>query len=191
MYDIPIHLQTNISDPKSESNLHTEEDDRDWLKIIIRMAPCISVFVYTFSYGAGFGPAIYTWTSELFPSNLKGVGSSIALSSRNIVVFVVLLFYQPMIDQFGLPIVFWTHAVIMFLGNIFVFFAIPETRGLTMTQLNEMFGGLTKVMAMIITENDDASPGCDDNEVEIKAQDDWSEWSDGNSSNGTETTQVG
>ena len=61
--------------------------------------------------------------------------------SRNIVVFVVLLFYQPMIDQFGLPKVFWTHAVIMFLGNIFVFFVMPETRGLTMTQLNEIFGG--------------------------------------------------
>ena len=56
-------------------------------------------------------------------------------------MFVVLLFYQPMIDQFGLPKVFWTHAVIMFLGNIFVFFVMPETRGLTMTQLNEIFGG--------------------------------------------------
>ena len=29
----------------------------------------------------------------------------------------------------------------MFLGNIFVFFVMPETRGLTMTQLNEIFGG--------------------------------------------------
>ena len=80
MYDIPIHLQANISDHISEANPHTEEDNKDWLEIIIKMAPCISVVVYTFSYGAGFGPAIYTWTSELFPSNLKGVGSSIALS---------------------------------------------------------------------------------------------------------------
>ena len=110
--------------------------------------------------------------------------------SRNIVVFIVLLFYQPMIDQFGLPKVFWTHAVIMFLGNIFVFFVMPETRGLTMTQLNEMFGGLTKVMAMIVTENNDASPGCKNNEVEIESQVDGSEWSDGNSSNGTGITQL-
>ena len=46
-----------------------------------------------------------------------------------------------MIEQLGLSKVFWMHAVIMFLGNIFVFFAMPETRGLTMTQLNEIFGG--------------------------------------------------
>ena len=67
---------------------------------------------------------------------------------------------------------------------------MPETRGLTMTQLNEMFGGLTKVMAMIVTENNDASLGCENNEVEIESQVDGSEWSDGNSSNGTGVTQL-
>ena len=46
-----------------------------------------------------------------------------------------------MIEDLGLSKVFWTHAAIMFLGNIFVFFAMPETRGLTMTELNEVFGG--------------------------------------------------
>ena len=33
------------------------------------------------------------------------------------------------------------HASIMLLGIIFVYFAMPETRGLTLTQLNEIFGG--------------------------------------------------
>ena len=61
--------------------------------------------------------------------------------SRNIVVFIVLLFYPRMIEQLGLSKVFWAHAAIMFIGNIFVFFVMPETRGLTMTQLNEIFGG--------------------------------------------------
>ena len=61
--------------------------------------------------------------------------------SRNVVVFIVLRFYPRMINDLGLSKVFWCHAVIMFLGNIFVFFAMPETRGLTMTQLNEIFGG--------------------------------------------------
>ena len=60
--------------------------------------------------------------------------------SRNIVVFIVLLFYPRMIEQLGLSKVFWLHAAIMFIGNIFVFFVMPETRGLTMTQLNEIFG---------------------------------------------------
>merc|ERR1719242_1826474 len=141
MYDIPIHLRTNISDHILDANLHTDKDDKDGLEIIIKMAPCISVVLYTFSYGAGFGPAIYTWTSELFPSKLKGVGSSIALASRNVVVFIILKFYPSMIDDLGLSKIFWLHAGVMLIGNIFVFFVMPETRGLTMTQLNEIFGG--------------------------------------------------
>lgn len=35
-----------------------------------------------------------------------------------------------------------------------------------------------KELNVNIPENDDASPGCNDNEVEIKAQVDWSEWSE-------------
>ena len=46
-----------------------------------------------------------------------------------------------MIADLGLSKIFWMHAAVMFIGNIFVFFAMPETRGLTMTELNEIFGG--------------------------------------------------
>jgi len=123
------------------SGVKSEKDENGWYDVVIKMAPCVSVVLYTFSYGAGCGPAIYTWTSELFPSKLKGVGSSIALASRNVVVFIVLKFYPTMIDDLGLSKIFWMHAGVMFIGNIFVFFVMPETRGLTMTQLNEMFGG--------------------------------------------------
>merc|ERR1719422_548262 len=138
--DAILNLPINASSVLSE-NSPEDSEEKTWYNFILRMAPCVSVVVYTFSYGAGFGPAIYTWTSELFPSKLKGVGSSIALASRNIVVFIVLLFYPRMIEQLGLSKVFWVHAAIMFIGNIFVFFVMPETRGLTMTQLNEIFGG--------------------------------------------------
>ena len=61
--------------------------------------------------------------------------------SRNVVVFIILKFYPSMIDDLGLSKIFWLHAGVMLIGNIFVFFVMPETRGLTMTQLNEIFGG--------------------------------------------------
>ena len=62
------------------SGVKSKNEENGWYDVVLKMAPCISVVLYTFSYGAGFGPAIYTWTSELFPSKLKGVGSSIALA---------------------------------------------------------------------------------------------------------------
>ena len=77
--DAILNLPSNTSIIQSE-NSSLDAEEKGWYDIILRMAPCVSVVVYTFSYGAGFGPAIYTWTSELFPSKLKGVGSSIALA---------------------------------------------------------------------------------------------------------------
>ena len=73
--NLPINASSVLSENSSE-----DSEEKTWYNFILRMAPCVSVVVYTFSYGAGFGPAIYTWTSELFPSKLKGVGSSIALA---------------------------------------------------------------------------------------------------------------
>ena len=79
--------------------------------------------------------------------------------SRHIVVFIVLLFYPRMIVQLGLSKLFLVHAAIMFIGNIFVFFVMPETRGLTMTQLNEIFGG------KISYEQDNNNGDTGDNDV--------------------------
>ena len=77
--DVDMNLPTNVSRTLSE-NYFDNSKDNEWCSVICRMVPIICVVVYTFSYGAGFGPAIYTWTSELFPSKMKGVGSSIAMA---------------------------------------------------------------------------------------------------------------
>ena len=45
-------------------------------------APAVSTFMFSFGYGAGFGPAIYTWTSEIFPAKTKSFGTSITLGFR-------------------------------------------------------------------------------------------------------------
>ena len=78
LMNLPINASSIVSRTSSGNN--NNEVDQGWYDVVIQMAPCVSVVLYTFAYGAGFGPAIYTWTSELFPSNLKGVGSSIALA---------------------------------------------------------------------------------------------------------------
>ena len=77
--DVGMNLPTNVSRILSE-NYSDNSKENEWCSVICRMVPIISVVVYTFSYGAGFGPAIYTWTSGLFPSKMKGVGSSIAMA---------------------------------------------------------------------------------------------------------------
>ena len=58
----------------------TEQDGV--LEFIRTYAPAVSTFMFSFGYGAGFGPAIYTWTSEIFPAKTKSLGTSITLGFR-------------------------------------------------------------------------------------------------------------
>ena len=52
------------------------------MEFIQTYAPAVSTFMFSFGYGAGFGPAIYTWTSEIFPAKTKSLGTSITLGFR-------------------------------------------------------------------------------------------------------------
>ena len=53
------------------SNMPNAEDietpDSETTPIYLQFVLPIAVIMFSLSYGAGFGPAIYTWSSELFP----------------------------------------------------------------------------------------------------------------------------
>merc|ERR1712025_1377715 len=69
-----------------------------YVQLILPMA----VIMFSLCYGAGFGPAIYTWSSELFPPRGRNVGCSLSLSVRFIVVALVLKVYPWLLRSFGL-----------------------------------------------------------------------------------------
>ena len=71
-----------------------------------------------------------------------------------------------MISDLGLSKVFWMHASVMLFGVVFVYFAMPETRGLTLTQLNEIFGGKVSYDRASISDAGSSSP--DDFESGVK-----------------------
>ena len=45
-------------------------EDGDKLEYIQQLLMPVAVVLFSLSYGAGFGPSIYTWSSELFPPRL-------------------------------------------------------------------------------------------------------------------------
>lgn len=120
-----------------------QQDDSDTQPppMHVQMILPIAVVMFSLCYGAGFGPAIYTWSSELFPPRGRNVGCSLSLSVRYIVVALVLKIYPWMLRSLGLAHLFSLHGVVLIIGICFVFFLVPETRGLTLTQLTTLFGG--------------------------------------------------
>ena len=56
-------------------------------------------------------------------------------------VALVLKLYPWLLSSVGLSHLFSMHALILIIGIAFVVFAVPETRGMTLTQLATLFGG--------------------------------------------------
>lgn len=124
----------------------------------VQMILPVAVIMFSLCYGAGFGPAIYTWSSELFPPRGRNVGCSFSLSVRFIVVALVLKVYPWLLRSFGLAHLFSLHGVVLIIGICFVFFAVPETRGMTLTELTTLFGGkLAENDAILVATPDDIS----------------------------------
>ena len=78
---------------------------------------------------------------KIFCFRARNVGCSLALAMRYIIVALVLKIYPWMLHSVGLSHLFMLHAVVLLIGVLFVFFVMPETRGLSLTELTTLFGG--------------------------------------------------
>ena len=56
----------------------------------------------------------------------------------------ILKIYPWMLHSLGLAHLFGFHAIVLIIGAIFVVVFLPETRGLTLTELATLFGGKVK-----------------------------------------------
>ena len=48
-----------------------DENEVEKTPLYVQILLPIAVISFSFCYGAGFGPAIYTWSSELFPPRYR------------------------------------------------------------------------------------------------------------------------
>lgn len=97
--------------------------------------PLIGVFGFNVFYANGLGNLPYIMQAELFPVNVKAKASSLATMLACILSFVVTKCYQNAKDMFGHYTVFWTFALVGYLGLLFIYFFVPETMGKTLEEV--------------------------------------------------------
>ena len=112
--------------------LHLEYDPAplQWLPIfslITFMLMCI-----------GLVPVPSTILGELFPSNLKSVAGCITSAFSALVAFVSSKAYQPLVDLTAEEYVFWMHSGIMFCSLVFGLVWLPETKGKSLQEIQDM-----------------------------------------------------
>lgn len=95
--------------------------------------------VYLAFFQGAIGPLTWLILAEIFPARLRGMGMGMAVFCLWLCNFLVGLFFPVLMDRFGISGTFFLFAAFSALGIIFVAKFLPETRGLSLEQIEANF----------------------------------------------------
>lgn len=99
----------------------------------------VGTLMYVVFFGIGLAPLPWIINSEIYPTWARG--SAVALGSMVTWIgsLLVALTFLLLIDAIGQPYVFCIYGIIVFLGTIFVFFLVPDTKGRDLEETEKLF----------------------------------------------------
>ncbi|MBQ4870580.1 sugar porter family MFS transporter [Priestia megaterium] len=95
--------------------------------------------VYLAFFQGAIGPMAWLILAEIFPVRLRGIGMGLAVLCLWLCNFLVGLFFPILMDKVGLSGTFFLFAVFGIVGIIYVAKFLPETRGLSLEQIEANF----------------------------------------------------
>lgn len=75
---------------------------------------------------------------ELFAPDIKGLAGSISATSNWTLAFIVTKTYNNLRDVLGVGPTFWLFTGISIVGIVFIYFAVPETKGKSLSSIQKM-----------------------------------------------------
>ncbi|KAB5589300.1 quinate permease [Ceratobasidium theobromae] len=100
---------------------------------------CVLVWIFAAAFGYSWGPAAWVLVAEIYPISVRGPGMSVAASSNWMNNFIVGQVTPSMMEHltYGTFIFFGLFSL---MGGAFVYFMVPETKGLTLEEMDLAFG---------------------------------------------------
>ncbi|KAF3398207.1 Quinate permease [Penicillium rolfsii] len=102
------------------------------------------LFLFIFFYKPSWGATVWIWTSEIFSMNVRAQAVGMASQTQNVANTIFQQFFPIFLDHEGF-FAFYFFAGINFLLAVFVFFFIPETKKVTLEEIDTLFGGANHV----------------------------------------------
>lgn len=95
----------------------------------------IGLFVFIFGFAIALGPVVWILCSEIFPLKGRDAGITITTATNWAANWLVGISFLTLINLFGGSGTFWIYAVINLAIMIFIFFFVPETKGVSLEQI--------------------------------------------------------
>ncbi|XP_049957189.1 facilitated trehalose transporter Tret1-like [Schistocerca serialis cubense] len=102
--------------------------------------PVTALIFYIIVYTPGYGCLPFTVSGEVFPPNVKIVAMPMAACVSWFMSFIVTRFYEDIALAVGNGGPFFVFAGCALLVTIYVYFVVPETKGKTLEEIQEMLG---------------------------------------------------
>ena len=102
----------------------------DWLLLtFIIITPAFFAF--------GLGPTVWVVLSEIFPNKIRGAAMSVATFSLWVACYLLTLTFPVFVELFNASNTFWLYAVICIIGFLVILKYLPETKGISLEQLEK------------------------------------------------------
>ncbi|KAK8196627.1 hypothetical protein M8818_006792 [Zalaria obscura] len=102
------------------------------------------LFLFAFFYKPSWGATVWIWTSEIFSMNVRAQAVGMASQTQNIANSIVQQFFPTFLNNCGFY-AFYMFAGINLLLAAFVWFFIPETKKVSLEEIDTLFGGSNHV----------------------------------------------
>ncbi|MCW4030332.1 MAG: sugar porter family MFS transporter [Candidatus Bathyarchaeota archaeon] len=99
----------------------------------------ISLIAYISFFAIGLGPVFWLLISEIFPLQSRGTAMSIATVANWASNFLITLLFLGLVNILGQSGTFWLFAAVGIIAFVFTLRLVPETKGLTLEQIEDHF----------------------------------------------------
>ncbi|KAJ5620673.1 hypothetical protein N7510_004657 [Penicillium lagena] len=102
------------------------------------------MFLFILFYKPSWGATVWIWTAEIFSMNVRAQAVGMASQTQNVANTIFQQFFPIFLNNDGFY-AFYLFAGINFLLALFVWFFIPETKKVTLEEIDTLFGGANHV----------------------------------------------
>ncbi|KRA23921.1 MFS transporter [Microbacterium sp. Root61] len=104
----------------------------------------VAANVFVIGFGASWGPLVWVLLGEIFPSRIRGKALGLAAGAQWIANFLITVSF-PAMSSWSLPLTYGMYAMFAALSFFYVWWKIPETKGMELEKTETLFTHPPKV----------------------------------------------
>jgi MFS transporter, SP family, sugar:H+ symporter len=98
----------------------------------------IAANAFVVFFGATWGPLVWVLLGEMFPNRIRAAALGVAAAAQWIANFVITETFPILLNAFGASVPYLMYTTFAFLSFWFVLFKVPETKGRSLEDMNDL-----------------------------------------------------